>query len=67
MANIAYADDIDSYCNNHLSTAEAYLEATCQSSPIIYHTIDKYGDVTLKDYLAKLQPIGMIPIRTGMI
>ena len=56
MANIAYADDIDSYCNNYLSTAEAYLEATCQSSPIIYHTIDKYGDVTLKDYLTKLLP-----------
>ncbi|MGV7224044.1 MAG: hypothetical protein ACQ9MH_21290 [Nitrospinales bacterium] len=56
MSNTAYADDIDSYCDNHLSTAEAYLEVTCQSSPIINHTIDEYGDVALKDYLKVLQP-----------
>ena len=56
MAKIAYAENIDSYCNNQLCTAEAYLEATCQSSPIINHTINEFGDVSLKDYLTELQP-----------
>jgi len=56
MSNTVYADDIDSYRDNHLSTAEAYLEATCLNSSIINHTINEYGDVTLKEYLKELQP-----------
>ena len=28
----------------------------CQHSSIVNHTIDEYGDVSLKDYLKKLQP-----------
>jgi hypothetical protein len=56
MSNTIYADYIDSYRDNHLSTAETYLEATCLNSPIINHTIDEYGDVALKDYFKELQP-----------
>jgi hypothetical protein len=56
MANPAYANDLESYHDNQLSTAEAFLEATCLSSPVINHTIEEYGEMTLKDYLKELQP-----------
>jgi len=56
MSNTAYANYIDSDRGNHLSTAETYLEAICQHSSIVNHTIDEYGDVSLRDYLKKLQP-----------
>jgi hypothetical protein len=56
MVNTAYASDITSYRHNQPSTAEEYLEVTCLKSTEINGAIYEYGDVTLKDYLNKLQP-----------
>ena len=53
MSNLHPADACD---GDYLRAPEDYLEVTCQHSPIVDHAIERYGDVSLKDYLKELQP-----------